>query len=401
MADGEKKEGIDNPPAATEETEKEAVIENTDAALMWINLDVIKKDIAAKLPPDAVKIVMKRIEKIVKPGFALQAKWFFTMITWLFWDKTGTATNSLLQKEWGLNSVMDSMVDMGAQIWKIQSKLHDTILATMWWEVGTKFSEELAKLEESALNAKKTAKSPWEYRDIVKPLLLQFGASIGAMNMWKKSADETPPAKSDPWKEKDPIATPDKHEWFSEQSHYSAEEQEYVNNVIDEAKQFEWVWYKYGGVGKSGIDCSGLWSTALKKEFKWVWSENFPRLTAALFDRKAEDIKTEEVERGDWMFREDPNWVKRWWKNENGEKIYHIEMTLWKVYERDGAKYVMTYWSSSDAWYILKDWVKQNISNGVWYRERKIDANKHFSKPPYYEKLVVIANQTPPLTATA
>jgi hypothetical protein len=394
MSDGERKVPEATPPAPetdnkTEKTEIAEVEENTDAQLMWINLDVIQKDIASKLPPDAVEIVMARIEKIIKPWFMLQAKWIFSMISWFFKDNKDVQ-NKLAEKEWDINSVMASIVDITGQVWKLKGKLHDTILSTMWWEAGAKFATELATVEEKALEAKKTAKSPWEYRDLIKPLLLQFASCIATMN-FVKPIDPTAKTTPSPTPDKvDPKAS-DSHEWFADTSHYTEEEKEYINNVIDEAKAYEWTKYLLTGLTKYGIDCSGLWSVALKKEFKWAWANNFPRLTAALFDNKAPDIEHEQVEKWDWMFREDPNWVK-WHKNADWTKIYHIEMALWKVYERDGKKYVLTYGSSSDAWYILKDWVEQKIRNWVWYRERKIDENKHFARPEYYTKLVTIAN---------
>ncbi len=44
---------------------------------------------------------------------------------------------------------------------------------------------------------------------------------------------------------------------------------------------------------------------AFKEQYKDEGA-TFGRLTAALFDSKAPDIKTVDVEKGDWMFREDP-----------------------------------------------------------------------------------------------
>ena len=150
-----------------------------------------------------------------------------------------------------------------------------------------------------------------------------------------------------------PSPTENNHEQYSENSHYTDDEKKQIEEVISSAKTYQGVVYKYGGNDSQGIDCSGLWSKAFDKEYQES-NKRFGRLTAAIFDTKAPDISREEVERGDWMFWEDPEGVKQGGRNEKGEKIYHIEMVVGKPFEKDGKRYVKTYGSSSEK-HIIDD----------------------------------------------
>lgn len=69
-----------------------------------------------------------------------------------------------------------------------------------------------------------------------------------------------------------------------------------AENIVDYAKQFEGVRYKYGGTTKKGMDCSGLIQTSYKSE-------------AVLLPRTTNDLATsgdwidlKEVQKGDLLF---------------------------------------------------------------------------------------------------
>ena len=69
-----------------------------------------------------------------------------------------------------------------------------------------------------------------------------------------------------------------------------------INYIIDYAKQFDGVKYKYGGTTKKGMDCSGLVTTAFKSEKILL-----PRSTGDLaLEGNWIDIK--EVQKGDLLF---------------------------------------------------------------------------------------------------
>lgn len=69
-----------------------------------------------------------------------------------------------------------------------------------------------------------------------------------------------------------------------------------ANNIIDYAKKFEGVRYKYGGTTKKGMDCSGLIYTAFKSE-----AISLPRTTKDLaITGDWIDLKT--VKKGDLLF---------------------------------------------------------------------------------------------------
>ena len=69
-----------------------------------------------------------------------------------------------------------------------------------------------------------------------------------------------------------------------------------VKKVLDNAKTFEGVKYKYGGTTKRGMDCSGLVYTSFKQE-----GINLPRTTADL-SKTGDWIDLKEVKEGDLLF---------------------------------------------------------------------------------------------------
>ena len=69
-----------------------------------------------------------------------------------------------------------------------------------------------------------------------------------------------------------------------------------ANSIIDYAKKFEGVRYKYGGTTKKGMDCSGLIYTAFKNEHI-----ELPRTTKDL-SITGEWIDLKDVKKGDLLF---------------------------------------------------------------------------------------------------
>ena len=82
-----------------------------------------------------------------------------------------------------------------------------------------------------------------------------------------------------------------------------------INYIIDYAKQFDGVKYKFGGTTKKGMDCSGLVTTAFK-------SENIllPRTTEGMA-LKGNPIGINDVQKGDLLF---------FATKKNKEKINHV-----------------------------------------------------------------------------
>ncbi|GGH35536.1 glycoside hydrolase [Mangrovimonas yunxiaonensis] len=69
-----------------------------------------------------------------------------------------------------------------------------------------------------------------------------------------------------------------------------------VNSIISEAQTYNGVKYKYGGDTKRGIDCSGLITTAFKRE-----NILLPRSTSSLSSH-GDWIALKEVQKGDLLF---------------------------------------------------------------------------------------------------
>ncbi len=69
-----------------------------------------------------------------------------------------------------------------------------------------------------------------------------------------------------------------------------------AENVVENAKQFNGVRYKYGGTTKKGMDCSGLVFTSFKQE-----NIALPRTTKDL-SKSGEWVDIKEVKKGDLLF---------------------------------------------------------------------------------------------------
>lgn len=69
-----------------------------------------------------------------------------------------------------------------------------------------------------------------------------------------------------------------------------------VESIIDYAKTFDGVKYKYGGTTKRGMDCSGLVVTSFKKE-----AIQLPRTTSQLAVT-GDWVDVKEVQKGDLLF---------------------------------------------------------------------------------------------------
>ncbi|WP_008637294.1 C40 family peptidase [Bizionia argentinensis] len=69
-----------------------------------------------------------------------------------------------------------------------------------------------------------------------------------------------------------------------------------VESIIDYAKTFDGVKYKYGGTTKKGMDCSGLIVTSFKKE-----AVQLPRTTSKLAV-SGDWVDVKEVQKGDLLF---------------------------------------------------------------------------------------------------
>lgn len=69
-----------------------------------------------------------------------------------------------------------------------------------------------------------------------------------------------------------------------------------AKKVVDNAKQFDGVKYKYGGTTKKGMDCSGLVFTSFKQE-----NISLPRTTKDL-SQTGDWIDVKQVQKGDLLF---------------------------------------------------------------------------------------------------
>lgn len=131
--------------------------------------------------------------------------------------------------------------------------------------------------------------------------------------------------------------------------------------------------------GWKGFDCSGLRNYVFG-ELGIAFSTRF---TASLFDKTDVNLNQEQVRVWDFMYREEQPGKKK------HNPIYHIEMVLWKPFQKDGKRMVKTLWSSTDKGILDENGNKTN-KNGVGYRLREITEYRHFGRPPYYSQL---ANQ--------
>jgi len=86
-----------------------------------------------------------------------------------------------------------------------------------------------------------------------------------------------------------------------------------IDSIIDHAKQFDGVKYKYGGTTKKGMDCSGLVTTAFKSEHI-----SLPRTTGDLA-LTGEWVDLSEVQKGDLLF---------FGTKKNHRKINHVGLVI-------------------------------------------------------------------------
>lgn len=161
------------------------------------------------------------------------------------------------------------------------------------------------------------------------------------------------------------------YSWFEEQ-------RPYIQRVLASAqKEIGKPYVRWGSKswGK-GFDCSGLRNCAF-----WEQGMKFPtRFTASLFDKTDVNLTQEQVRVWDFMYREEQPGKKK------HNPIYHIEMVLWKPFQKDGKRMVKTIWSSTDKGVLDENGNKTN-KNGVGYRLREITEYRHFGRPPYYAQL--------------
>ncbi|MDU8885179.1 C40 family peptidase [Yeosuana sp. MJ-SS3] len=117
---------------------------------------------------------------------------------------------------------------------------------------------------------------------------------------------------------------------------------ELANKVVDYAKQFNGVKYKYGGNTKRGMDCSGLISTSFGSEKILL-----PRTTSDL-SKTGQWIDLKEVEKGDLLF---------FATKKNSRKVNHVAIV---TEARTG--YVEFIHSTTSAGVIVS-----NLEEKYWY----------------------------------
>ncbi|HMC01464.1 MAG TPA: C40 family peptidase, partial [Flavobacteriaceae bacterium] len=120
------------------------------------------------------------------------------------------------------------------------------------------------------------------------------------------------------------------------------EVKELANKVVDYAKQFDGVKYKYGGTTKKGMDCSGLVTTAFNSE-KII----LPRTTSDL-SVTGNWIDLKEVQKGDLLF---------FATRKNSRKVNHVAIV---TEARTG--YVEFIHSTISAGVIIS-----NLAERYWY----------------------------------
>ena len=161
------------------------------------------------------------------------------------------------------------------------------------------------------------------------------------------------------------------YSWFEEQ-------RPYIQRALALAqKEIGKPYVRWGSTaGWKGFDCSGLRNYVFG-ELGIAFSTRF---TASLFDKTDAELKQEQVRVWDFMYREEQPGKKK------HNPIYHIEMVLWKPFQKDGKRMVKTIWSSTDKGVLDENGNKTN-KNGVGYRLREITEYRHFGRPPYYARL--------------
>ena len=120
------------------------------------------------------------------------------------------------------------------------------------------------------------------------------------------------------------------------------EDIELANKIVDYAKQFHGVKYKYGGKSKKGMDCSGLISTAFASE-----DIVLPRTTSDL-SKTGNWIDIKEAQKGDLLF---------FATKKNSRKVNHAAIV---TEARSG--YVEFIHSTTSAGVIIS-----NLAERFWY----------------------------------
>lgn len=188
---------------------------------------------------------------------------------------------------------------------------------------------------------------------------------------WNQTSDSV----SESW----PVESYWNSEIYRSESFSGFEEQRpYIQRVLASAqKEIGKPYVRWGSTaGWKGFDCSGLRNCAF-----WEQGMKFPtRFTASLFDKTDVNLTQEQVRVWDFMYREEQPGKKK------HNPIYHIEMVLWKPFQKDGKRMVKTIWSSTDKGVLDENGNKTN-KNGVGYRLREITEYRHFGRPPYYSQL--------------
>ena len=146
---------------------------------------------------------------------------------------------------------------------------------------------------------------------------------------------------------------------------------EWWQKLFDKLYEYGWEW-----IGKT-IDCSHLVSFALRAG--GILMPNQYLNSTALYQKFSRNkIAKQSTRAGDLMF----------WGNWGGG---HVEMVVWKPYQKSGKLCVKTLWSSSDTIKVSpmynSDGSPSSKTNGVAYRERVIQDRHQFLRPQY-EKLV-------------
>jgi len=142
---------------------------------------------------------------------------------------------------------------------------------------------------------------------------------------------------------------------LSESSNFSALNYDKMKQVVEKAKQFYGVRYRYGGGDKNGMDCSGLICTAYNSI-----DVNLPRSSSAIA-QQGEYIEVDYLQVGDLMF----------FQGSTSNSIGHVAMVS-KI--ENGSIYI----------------VHATTSRGVI--EEKLENNSYFMKRWLYNKRIITSS---------
>jgi len=88
---------------------------------------------------------------------------------------------------------------------------------------------------------------------------------------------------------------------------------ELASNIVNIAKEYNGVRYKYGGTNQKGMDCSGLICTAFKSE-----NIQLPRTSLAM-SKEGRQVSLGEVQKGDLLFFQ---------TNKNRKVVNHVGLVV-------------------------------------------------------------------------